>query len=197
MKKLVILMATMVLAAGVLQAAEKAHQDQDAKKTAPVLDAAIEKAARAEVAKITAIEDNEKAAEQLAADLKAMYEDNDGKAAKDGLPELVLALLAKIDFERAKMIIPRVLTKLTGSMNVGSFQRLVASVLVASEGKAAQMTTAILNALEGKSRWIEAVAVVAADTPRPLPIALLQAIRSISATVLPPAVIPPGSYEGQ
>jgi hypothetical protein len=188
MKKLVILMAAMVLTAGVLQAAEPA---------APVVDVAVEKAAQAEVTKVLAIQDNEKAAQQLVADVRAMYKDNDGKAAKDGLPELTLALLVKTDFERAKVILPILFTALTEGLDLISFERLVAASLMAAEGNANLLTTAILNGLEGKNRWIDAVMIVAKDTPRPLPGALMQSIRSLSATVLPPAVIPPGPYEGQ
>lgn len=183
------LMAAMAMAAGWLVAAEPA---------APVvLDPALDKAAHVEVAKVLAIQDNEKAAGQLIADVRAMYKDNDGKAAKDGLPELTVALLVKTDFERSKVILPILFASLTEGLDLTSFERLVAAALMAAEDSAQLLTVAILNGLEGKNRWIDAVMIVAKDTPRPLPGALMQSIRSISATVLPPAVTPPAPYEGQ
>jgi hypothetical protein len=188
MKKLYVLLAAVVLSAGWLRAAEP---------VAAVSESAAEKAARAEVTKVLAIQDNEKAAEQLVTDLRAMYKDNDGQAAKDGVPELTLALLVKTNFERAQAILPMLFLALTEGLPLQAYERLVAAALLASEASAYAMTEAILNGLEGTNRWIDAVIAVAKDTPRPLPTALMQSIRAISATVLPPAVIPPGPYDGQ
>jgi hypothetical protein len=77
------------------------------------------------------------------------------------------------------------------------FQRLVAAALTAAGGGSPAMTQAILTGLADNPRYLEAAMVVSKDTAVPLPIGLRASILSISATVLPPAVILPGPYDGQ
>ncbi len=173
MKKLYILLAGVVLSTGMLWAADP---------VGTVVETPATKAARVEVAKVLAIKDSVKAAEQLTAAIRAMYKDNDGQAAKDGVPELTIALLVKTDFERSKEILPLMFLSLTEGMPLNDFERLVASAVLAAESNAVDLTTAILNGLQGKNRWIESVTTVAKDTPRPLP------------NVPPP---PPPPYAGQ
>ncbi len=153
--------------------------------------------AKAACAKVLAVPDNAKAAETLTGELRAMVKDEKNEAVKAGAPELTIATLVKTDPERALLILPATFLALTEGVNLDLYQRLVASALMASGDAAPAMTEAILASLAGMNRWVEMVMVVAKDTPRPLPTALSTAVSAISATVLPPAVIPPGPYEGQ
>lgn len=186
MKKFLILMSALVAMGISVKAADVAPELVNA-----------ESMAKASCAKVLAEKDNAKASEMLTAEIRAMVKDDKSEAVKAGAPELTLATLVKTDFERALQIIPATLLALTEGIDLAVYQRLVASALMAAGDGAAALTNAILASLSGKNRWVEVVMTVAKDTPRPLPAALRTAVQAISATVLPPAVIPPGPYEGQ
>ena len=163
----------------------------------PVAQTPAQVAAKAEAVKILANADNDKAAEALVATIKRMISDKTGQAVKDGMPELTVAALVKIDLKRALIILPRMFNSIIGVVRLDMFQRLVASAVLASGSSSAVVVQAILTGLGNQERWVSAVKTVAQDIAAPLPGALQQAILTISPTILPPAVIPPGTYEGQ
>lgn len=170
--------------------AAAAVQAQDVPAQTPA-----QQAAQAAAARVLAIADNNAAADALVAEIRAMMADP--QAVKDGVPELTIAALVKTDIQRAMQILPRALNLLSKVVTLDLFQRLVASALTAAGDGATALTQAIMAGLANNPRFLDAVMVVAQDTGAPLPVGLRMAILTISATVLPPAVIPPGPYDGQ
>lgn len=187
MKTMMGLMMAFVLAAGVAHAAP------------PPVQTPAQVTAQAEALKILSIADNAKAADALVATIRRMMADKTGESLKDGLPELVIAVLVKTDLNRALSILPMMMNQLGGTIKLSFFQHLVAAAMVAAGDSSASVVQAVLTGIgPDKPRWTEAVMTVAQDTSMALPPALTQAILTVSPTVLPPAVIPPGaSYDGQ
>ncbi len=183
MKTMLGLMMLFILAVGSARAQEAPAQTP------------AQQAAQAAASKVLAILDNDAAADALVAEIRTM--EADPQAVKDGVPELTIAALVKTDIQRALQILPRAFNQLAGFLSLEAFQRLVAGALSTAGDAGPTLTTAILSGLAGNPRYLDAVIVVAKDTAAPLPIALRMALQTISATVLPPAVIPPGPYDGQ
>lgn len=190
MKSIIGWTMSFVLVAGVLQAAPNPPVQIPVQTPA-------QQAAQAEAAKVLAISDNDAAADALVKAIRAMLADPTGQAVKDGVPELTFAALVKTDIKRAMQILPRAFSKLAAFLPLISFERLVSATLLAAGDAAATLTQAIMTGLSGNPRFLDAVTSVAKDTAAPMPAGLRTAIQSISATVLPPAVIPPGPYDGQ
>jgi hypothetical protein len=160
---------------------------------------AQEAQAKAIVGKVLAVEDDVKAADLMVAELTAAVKGKKSDFGANGGPELTVAQLIKTDRARALKILPRVFAGLTeGGVTLSLFQRMVRASLLAAGDDAAVLTDAVMKALGNKARWAEAVVTVAQDTQSVvLPTALRQAVQTLSATVLPPAVALPGPYEGQ
>jgi hypothetical protein len=197
MKRLFNWIVGFAMAAGVAQA------QMPSPAAAPAMDPAAiqaqEAQAKAIVGKVLAVEDDVKAADLMVAELTAAVKGKKSDFGANGGPELTVAQLIKTDRARALKILPRVFAGLTeGGVTLSLFQRMVRASLLAAGDDAAVLTDAVMKALGNKARWAEAVVTVAQDTQSVvLPTALRQAVQTLSATVLPPAVALPGPYEGQ
>lgn len=203
MKRLFYLIVVFVMAVGAVQA------QTPAPATVPAEMKAQDERAKTIVAKVLAIEDDTKAAELLVSEIRSAVQDEKNDFGKNGGPELTVAELIKTDKERALRILPFAFAGVTEGFPLGIFQRMVSASLLAAGDNAAVLTELILAALVNNSRYAEAVVAAARDTAGiVLPVALRQAVQAISATVLPPAVVPPGPpppppippvppYEGQ
>jgi|GEM_PF-5086475 len=175
MKRLFLTMLT-VMAVGILRAQEAEEEG------------AAARSARETAARIMAIEDDAAAGGALAEAIRQIVGDVERESS--GEAELLLAYILQTDSDRALRIIPTAFRALVGQIPLATFQRLVAAALAAAGEAGSALTKALLDALEGQSRWAAAVLSAARDIPGTLPPVLYQTLVQMSSVVLPPVVVP-------
>ena len=193
MKRMWILLVFLAVTAGLLNAQEGMPESAEARS------------ARETAARIMAIEDDTAAGEALAEAIRQIVTDPERN--ESGEAELILAYILQTDSTRAMRIIPTAFRALVGQIPLAAFQRLAAAALAAAGPSAASaLTQALLDALEGQSRWAAAVLFAAKDVQGALPPVLYQTLVQLSSVVLPPVVVPkqpppppppPPPYKGQ